>query len=491
MQVKHTEQSTLWAWSNGLNEVPAPCEVYWSFKPLRGSDGKRYETLEHQKRTAGFFSVYKKAITTSGLGSGKSHCIASTIDYLKSHSMIEKCIIIAPLSILRQWVAGLFDSFPEYTTSLLLGSAKRRKEMLWDATDIKVINIDGLEVIKDDLAKWIDNKTLVVLDEASVIKASDNGLSQRAKLFMKLVTGDCRVILASATPAPQKLYRSWSLCKVINPMTPKYFGQYKALCAYKYGPFEWKERPEAPQVVAKYLQPCIHFDKEDIVGMPPLTYERREIEPSDAQKGHLKTLRNDMMMQLGDIEHLAVNAAVVFGKVMQVMLGVIKVDDEYITIDGFQKRVDEIADIAEQRGRKILVSVAYKGAIIEYHKALKAKGFRCEYINGDVDSKKRSELFVQFQDTDSIDILLVHFAVASHGINAQSCDTLVLTGPIASAEAATQLVGRINRMGQKNSMTVIQFYGDKTEQKIYDKLEKSDENQNAVLDLMREFVQET
>lgn len=368
VQIRHTEDATRVLRVKGW-EIPAPIEVHYRFKKV----DNKHEVLPHQIQTSAFFSMNAKCITTNGLGTGKTHAILSYLDYALDNKIIEKVLIVAPLSVTRSvWDHAIFSDFHNRTASVLLGTAQRRKDMLYEDTDIKIINVDGVSVLKDQLATWIDDKTLVVYDEASMLKSGRGGLTERTKLFMKLVSKDCRVILSSATPMPNNPSESWSLCRIINPNTPKYYSHYRELVEYKINQFEYRPRPDSAAIVAKFLQPCIHFDKSDVLGLPPMTIERREIAVSDEQKKHLKTLKTQMLLELepGN-KNLAQNAAVVFGKVLQVLLGVVKMEDgEYVTIDGFQNRINEVIDIAEQRGAKILVSVTYKGALRYAHKEI-------------------------------------------------------------------------------------------------------------------------
>lgn len=487
VQVRHCEEATRILRAEGF-DVPAPIECYYSFKKVKN----KYEVLAHQIQTSAFFSLNPKCITTNGLGTGKTHAILSYVDYALENKIVDRVIIIAPLSVTRSvWDEAIFSDFHNRTASVLLGTAARRKEMLYEDTDIKIINVDGVTVLKNELTKWVDDRTLVVYDEASLLKSGRGGLSERTKLFMKLVNKNCRVILSSATPMPNNPSESWSLCRIINPDAPKYYSHYRDLVEYKINQFDYAPKKDNALTVAKFLQPCIHFDKSDVLGLPPMTTERRDIPLSDEQKKHLKTLKNQMLLELepGN-KSLAQNAAVVFGKVLQVLLGVIKTEDgEYKVIDGFKSRIDEVMSIAEERGAKILVSVTYKGALQYAHKEI-SKHFACEYVNGDVDSKTRTDIFWRFQNTNDIRILLVHPVVASHGINLQSCDTLVTMGPIASGDLWGQLQGRISRIGQENPMTVIQLAGDRTEHKIYDKLNQRHLAQADMLDIMKEWTQE-
>lgn len=487
VQVYHDEANTLALRQAGI-EVPAPIEVYYEFKRV----DNRWDVLPHQIQTSAFFSLNPKCITTNGLGTGKTHAILSYADYALEYKIIDKVLIIAPLSVTRSvWDHAIFSDFYNRSASVLLGAASKRKDMLYDDTEIKILNVDGVSVLKNELAKWIDDRTLVVYDEASLLKSGRGGLSDRTKLFMKLVNKDCRVVLSSATPMPNNPSESWSLCRIINPDSPKYYSHYRELVEYKINQFEYAPRRDSAATVAKFLQPCIHFDKSDVLGLPPMTTERRDIPLSDEQKKHLKTLKNQMMMELepGN-KDLAQNAAVVFGKVLQVLLGVIKTEEgEYKVIDGFKSRIDEVISITEERGAKILVSVTYKGALQYAHKEI-SKRYTCEFVNGDVDSKTRADIFWRFQNTDDIRVLLVHPVVASHGINLQSCDTLVTMGPIASGDLWGQLQGRISRIGQKNPMTVIQLAGDRTEHKVYDRLEQRHLAQADMLDIMKEWTLE-
>jgi superfamily II DNA or RNA helicase len=79
---------------------------------------------------------------------------------------------------------------------------------------------------------------------------------------------------------------------------------------------------------------------------------------------------------------------------------------------------------------------------------------------------------------------------ASHGLTATAADTVVFWGPVMSVETYIQCVGRIDRISQKNKMTVVHLQGSKVEQQRYDILSGKIQEHLSVVDLYKQVLSE-
>ena len=67
-----------------------------------------------------------------------------------------------------------------------------------------------------------------------------------------------------------------------------------------------------------------------------------------------------------------------------------------------------------------------------------------------------------------------------------AADTVVFWSPVMSVETYLQCVGRIDRVGQKNKMTVVHMQGSDVERKIYTMLQGKIDNHLQLVDLYKQ-----
>jgi SNF2 family DNA or RNA helicase len=79
---------------------------------------------------------------------------------------------------------------------------------------------------------------------------------------------------------------------------------------------------------------------------------------------------------------------------------------------------------------------------------------------------------------------------ASHGITLTAADTVVFWSPVMSVETYLQCVARIDRVGQKNNMTVVHLQGSEVEKKMYRMLQGKVDNHQKLVDLYKQELED-
>jgi SNF2 family DNA or RNA helicase len=64
-------------------------------------------------------------------------------------------------------------------------------------------------------------------------------------------------------------------------------------------------------------------------------------------------------------------------------------------------------------------------------------------------------------------VLIIQPQSASHGVTLTAADTVIFWSPVMSVETYLQCIARIDRVGQKNNMTVVHLQGSEVERKMY------------------------
>jgi SNF2 family DNA or RNA helicase len=119
-------------------------------------------------------------------------------------------------------------------------------------------------------------------------------------------------------------------------------------------------------------------------------------------------------------------------------------------------------------------------------KFLTKEGVTNAVIQGSVGAKERSIIIDQFQKLDDPRVLVIQPQSASHGITLTAADTIVFWSPVMSVETYLQCVGRIERVGQKNTMTVVHLQGSEVERKMYTMLQGKVDSHQRIVDLYKQ-----
>jgi SNF2 family DNA or RNA helicase len=85
--------------------------------------------------------------------------------------------------------------------------------------------------------------------------------------------------------------------------------------------------------------------------------------------------------------------------------------------------------------------------------------------------------------------LIIQPQAASHGVTLTAANTVVFWSPVLSVETYLQCVARMDRVGQKNKMTVVHLQGSDIERKMYQMLQGKVDLHTKLVDLYREEIE--
>ena len=142
----------------------------------------------------------------------------------------------------------------------------------------------------------------------------------------------------------------------------------------------------------------------------------------------------------------------------------------------------------EDSNNKVLVFVPYRHTIDLVTEFLVKNGIATETISGDVSASKRSDIFHRFQSTADPKVLVIQPQAASHGVTLTSADTVVFWSPVMSVETYLQCIARIDRVGQKNKMTVVHLEGSDVERRMYAMLQSKVDSHEKLVDLYKQEI---
>ena len=464
-----------------IKNVPSPIMSRYKWPGL-------HRPFDHQKDTAAFLTLHRRAFCFNEQGTGKTGSVIWAADYLMSLGIIKRVLILCPLSIMQSaWQNDLFK-FAMHRTVALAHSHSREKRIKAVQSDAEFVicNFDGLDIIKEAVAE--EGFDLIVVDEANAYKTVS---TKRWKVLNSIIKPSTWVWMLTGTPASQAPTDAYGLAKIVNPTgVPKFFGSFRDMVMQKITQFKYVPRPQSESIVHNVLQPAIRFTKEECLDLPEITYATRDIPLTPQQLKYYEHLRKHMVAVAAGEEITTVNAAASLNKLLQISCGAVYSDTgETVAFDS-SNRMAALKEVIDEASHKVIVFVPYKHSIQIINEELKKSGYTAEIISGEVSVNKRTEIFNKFQTEPDPRVLIIQPQAASHGVTLTAANVVVYWSPVMSVETYLQCNARPHRAGQRNPVTVIHLQGSPVEKRMYAMLEAKIDIHSRMIDLYKNLLED-
>ena len=405
---------------------------------------------------------------------------------------INKILVIAPKRVAEDtWSTEVekWDHLKDLRISKIIGTAVQRTNACYADADIYIISRDNVKWLVDQFSygnwKW----DTCIIDELSSFKSSK---SQRFRALKKVRPYFKHIVGLTGTPAPNSLIDLWPqmylldggkrLGKTITGFKQQYFSPGRS---NGYVVYDWNLKDGSEDAINNKISDiCISMKAEDYLNMPERINNRIEIELSDKVKKQYKQFAKDLVVELGDEDITASNAAVLTGKLLQMANGAIYTEDRTV-IDIHQEKLKALLEIIEAaNGKPVLIFYNFKhdlSRIMDYLEINKLKG---KVLEGSEDIAKWNK--------GEIPILLTHPASAGHGLNLQyGGNMIVWFGLTWSLELYQQANARLHRQGQKDMVIIHHLISKGTvDEDVMHALEQKEVNQNMLLEAVKARLKE-
>jgi len=236
------------------------------------------------------------------------------------------------------------------------------------------------------------------------------------------------------------------------------------------------------------LQPAIRYEKSQCLDLPDVLYQTREVPLTAQATAYYKELVKEMQVKAAGETISTVNAAAALTKLLQLSGGAVYTDDGNVVEFDIHPRLNVLHEVVDEASHKVIVFVPYKHTIQLIQEFLNKNNISNEIISGDISANARAQIFQNFQTTDTPRVLLIQPQSASHGVTLTAADTVIFWSPVMSVETYLQCIARIDRVGQKNSMTVIHLQGSEVERRMYKMLQGKVDMHEKLVDLYNEEI---
>jgi len=428
-----------------------------------------------------------RCFCTNSMGLGKTVSALYALDYMKKTKLINKALVICPLSTMeRTWADEIFKTMPHLDAAVVYGSRQRRLKLLQQDVDIYIVNTDGIKVIQKELANRKDID-LIIVDEIAMFRNTNERWKSLNEILNKQFPNR-RVWALTGAPCPNEPTDAWAQCRVVtptNPEVPKYFSQFRDMVMKQVSQFKWVAKNDAMETVRRTMQPSIRFALDDCVDLPPQIVLNRDAEMTPEQVKAYKDMLSKLSAELAGGQVLAVNEAVKAQKLVQIACGVAYGKDGQEIILPNEPRIDVLRELIEESEGKVLVFVPLTSVLHHVAEKLR-KDWTVEVVHGDVSKPQRDKIFTAFQTTKEPHIIVANPGTMSHGLTLTAGTTIIWFAPIYSNDIYEQACARVRRPGQTKTTVIAHIAASEIERRIYQRLAGKQRMQGLLLDLMKE-----
>ena len=393
-------------------------------------------------------------ILADDMGLGKTlQTIAHLLAELDAGRADKPSLVLAPTSVLRNWVAEMKKFAPALKVLLLHGDM--RKERFPYIKQYHVVVTSYPLLIRDIEKLKTFDWHVVVLDEAHTIKNA----RAKAALAARALNARHRLCL-TGTPMENHLGELWSL---FHFLMPGFLGEQDVFRSVFRTPIEKKQDASAQARLTARLQPVMLRRTKDAVAkdLPPKTELINAVELEKEQADLYETIRATVDKRVREViaeQGLEKSQIVVLDallKLRQVCChpALLKTESsKHVTTSAkLEFLMEEMLPELIEEGRRILVFSQFTQMLAIIEARLKLQNIRFVKLTGD--TADREKPVQQFQNGD-VPVFLISLKAGGVGLNLTAADTVIHYDPWWNPAAEAQATDRAYRIGQTKPVFV-------------------------------------
>ena len=418
------------------------------------------------------------------MGTGKSKVLVDNMAMLYDKGKINGALIIAPKGVYNTWFS---QEIPQHLPSHI-----QPKMVLWTALTSKtkdkeyrllfetghdlhilIMNVEAFSTPKGMLfaGKFLrSHRTLMAVDESTTIK---NPAAKRTKAIVALGKEVLYKRILTGSPVTKSPLDLFSQCNFLSDdllESASYYSfknRYAVMKTHNFGGrrvqlvHSYQRLDELADILKEFSYRVL---KEECLDLPEKVYVKREIELSDEQSKAYATMKSAALAHLKGKLATAPHVLTQMMRLHQITCGHLKNDDGTIT-KLKNKRIDELMNLLEEVEGKVIIWGSYIYDIENLVEAV-TKKYGVESVvqyYGATSSEDRAKAIKEFQDPDSkVRFFIGNPQTAGYGITLTEASTVVYFSNGYDLEKRLQSEDRAHRIGQKKSVTYVDFIAPKT-----------------------------
>ena len=453
----------------------------------------RYEAHPYQRTVTDFIVSHPVAAVFLAMGLGKTVSTLTAVnDLMFDLFEVEHVLVVAPLRVARDtWTdeAAKWDHLYSLRLSVAVGDAPQRTRALERDADIHIINRENVDwLVEKSGIPWIWD--MVVIDELSGFK---NPKARRSRALIHARPHVKRIVGLTGTPAPNGMMDLFGEFRILDGgrRLGRYITRYRETWFVpdrRNGAVVWSWRLRdgaGEEIMERIADITIAMKATDHIDMPALVMvDRKAVMPQEAMERY-KELTKELAVVLRGHEVVALNAASLSSKLMQLASGFLYAEDG-TAVEVHEAKLDVLEDILEESaGRSVLVAWWFREDRARIEKRLRRIGVDWCVLDG--------RDGIESWRSGKVRIGLIHPASAGHGLNIQAGGSVLVWFTVPwSLELYEQTVARLWRQGQTaETVTVVRIVADGTiDRRVVRAVEDKAMGQDALMEAVKAEVEQ-
>ncbi len=419
------------------------------------------------------------------MGKGKTLITLSAIKYGIEKDFYKKVLIVAPLKVCETtWLdePSKFNYLSDLEITFYRGS--NRSDLIKNKASIYLVNNELLKKFIIDYCKYHKkwDFDLLVIDESSKFKRVK---TERFALMKKITKKSRQVLLLTGTPLPKDYLELFAPIYYLDggarfgssfySYRKKYF--YASKRDYKTNDvYEWGITNQNKEIINNLIKDlCLTLPTSDSSASKIVSNVVMDKNAYDSYS----SFKREFMLELEENKSIAINAAVLVGKLLQVAGGAVYGEDDKV-IHIHNAKIDKLLDLIKSTSDNIILFYHYKHHLDLIKKALKENN-----VNYRVLQTKNSQ---DDWNKGLIKVLLAHPVSCGYGLNLQFGGNVIIwfTLPF-SLEIYQQANARLDRQGQTKQVKIYHLLCEDTvDYRIYDVLQQRSITQKEFINFIYE-----
>ena len=390
------------------------------------------------------------------MGTGKSQTAAEAFLWKKQHGLVDKCLVVCPLSLIENWENEFEANTDRLLTTPLFGNVD---DMVFDFQqpyDVYVTNYDILARRKEAILPFMNDRMMVICDEISWIK---NFATNRTKATIAIGERTKHKIIMSGTPVSQGAHDLFapflfldcgeSLGASYPRFKERFFTSEKGKLTLKPG--------AADEISELIYERSTRFLKMECLDLEPKTFQQRRLDMPPAMK-----IAYDEMVKwcLTEIEGSGeVTAPILLVKVTrlsQITSGHVKDEEGKIVRLKENPKIDECKSILQESGdQKVIIWSRFIEDLDWLSEMADELGYGYVMMRGAVKAEDRQDAVNTFNNDPKCKLFIGNPATGGVGLNLTAATLVIYFSNDYSLINRQQSEDRAHRYGQRNVVTYI------------------------------------
>jgi len=412
------------------------------------------------------------------MGCGKSKVLIDNMAWLYENKKIDTAIVVAPKGVYRNWQtseipAHLHDDIEREVYVWNPNPNKTQKEHLVSGIKergklrILLVNVEGFATtkLKAFVEKFVRDSTfLLAVDESTTIK---NPKAKRTKALVALgKAASYRRILTGSpvTKSPMDLYAQCGFMdKALLGFESFYSfqGRYAITRTQRMGGHSFQQivgYRNLDELSTKLEKFSYRVTKDEALDLPDKIYTVRHVSLTDDQIKHYMSLKNAAIALLDDGDLVSAPAVMTqLLRLQQVLCGHLMTDDGDL-VEFKTRRIDALLETIEEMSGGVIIWSRFRYDIRNIEAALKKAYGEDSTVNyyGDTSDSDRELAIKRFQDRDAR-FFVGNPQTAGKGLTLNAASNVIYYANDFNLESRVQSEDRCHRIGQKNTVTYVDF----------------------------------